>query len=112
MSELDAPLEVTEVAADAPVEAETRVDDRDMVASVKSFFRIIEPTSEETEQLKAIQAYLRGKSDVEALTAIRHIENRLGMPRIGETRLGRVYDYIKAMRMVEEAEDYRDSLLA
>lgn len=72
-------------------------------------------TNKEQQQLTEIMDFLEGDTDtsVEAniYVAIRNIEEKLTSPKIGETRIGKIHDYVKTLKMIKQAEDERDSLL-
>lgn len=81
-------------------------------ADLQGFLKVEHPSGKEQSQLEAINEYLKGKTDLERLTTIRHLENRLGTPRVGESRLGNIYKFIKLDNMAKEYGTARDSLLA
>lgn len=110
MDDLDAPIVVTESSEEQPTEG-VHVTNKDQTASLHSFFNIVNPTNKETEMLLAIQDYFKGDSDVDTIVGLRNLENRLGSPKLGETRMSRIFQYIKAQNSVNEAEKLRDSLL-
>lgn len=84
------------------------------ILPIKSFLSIEgELDPKETEQLEYIKSVF-GK-DVpmgDILSQIREIERKLGVPRLGESRLGKIYNYMRAMQNVKQAEKIRDSYLA
>lgn len=89
----------------------TIVTNADQTASLHSMFSIVNPTTEEADMLKVVQEHFKDRNDVDTIVGVRSIENRVGAPKMGETRLSRVYQYIKANQQVQEAEKLRDSLL-
>lgn len=87
----------------------------DHSAPLAGFLSITEPTAEQREQLKAVWAYAEAstedKSVPSLLYAIQKIENRLSSPRLGETRLDKVYRYVKLQKQVDIATKMRDSMM-
>lgn len=63
--------------------------------------------------LNEIWEYLgeESKSELtsERLYALRQLENRLSPPRIGQSRLYKIHQYIKAQAEVQRAEKWRNS---
>lgn len=82
------------------------------IAPLKNFLSVGEDPKEIGE-LKYIRS-LFGKdvSDLEILHEVREVERKLGVPRLGETRLGKLYNYFRAMQNVKQAQKIRDGLLA
>lgn len=88
---------------------------RDIPTPLTGFLQIASPTNEEQKQLKDIWQYLQETTkddlDSERLMALRHLETRLGAPRLGQTRLQQIYQYIKLDKEVKLTEKLRDSFL-
>lgn len=89
--------------------------DVDHSTPLAGFLSISEPTAEQREQLKAVWAYAENstedKSTASLLYAIQKIENRLSSPRLGETRLDKVYRYVKLQKQVDIATKMRDNMM-
>lgn len=81
-------------------------------ADIQGLLGVTHPDGQEQSQLERISAWLKDKSPVERLTAIRHLETRLGAPKIGQTRLSNIHQYVKLQGQIKELEGARDSLLA
>lgn len=64
-------------------------------------------------KLQEIWDYLSKDSELtsERLYQLRMLENRLSPPKIGQSRLEKLHDYIKAQNIVEQAEKWRDGHL-
>jgi hypothetical protein len=82
---------------------------------LKDFFEIDRVGYLEDEKLAYIWEYLREKYPKaplqEYLHQLRMIENKVGQPRIGQSRLSLVHDYLRAQKMVEDAERWRDGII-
>lgn len=80
-----------------------------------TFLQIQNPTSEEKNQLKEVWDYItaESKSDMtsERLMTLRHIEQRLAAPRLGQTRLAQLHQYVTTDKQVRSVEKLRDSFL-
>lgn len=103
-------LKPVEVPHDAPTSAEPDL------SSFQSMLGIQEPNTQEKDQLKTIYEWVYSKTEVKSMPslmmALRGFENRLSAPKLGETRLGKLYHYVKAQKTVEEAEKWRNSMLS
>lgn len=107
--------ETGEVQSAAVIAANEDADKAE-VAPLAGLLKIDHPTGKEQGQLAFIMAYLReNASDATNISALlwqlRDIENRLSAPRIGESRLSKIYNYVRLAREVKEREAERDSLL-
>lgn len=82
---------------------------------LKNFFGIDSMGFTEGEQLRTVWGYLGEKFPrkqlQERLHQLRKIESKLGQPKLGQTRLSRIHDYITAQKMVEDAEKWRDGVM-
>lgn len=67
-------------------------------------------------QVKKIAQYLRGDkkefTDADALFALRSLEDKLGMPAMGETRLTRVYRYVSIQGQIDGLEKEKQRLFS
>lgn len=84
--------------------------------ALKDFFEITgELGSTESNKLRAIWEYVRAKSPKQPLNEyvyqLRRLESKIGPPHIGQSRLNKLYAYINAQRMVENAERWRDGIV-
>lgn len=50
-------------------------------------------------------------SDIDLLQAVRHLETKLGTPKIGEKRIDMVYRYVKLQGQIDSISKERDALL-
>lgn len=59
-----------------------------------------------TGQAKFIRDYFykEGMTDAELMYAIKSVENRLGALKMGETRLGKIYEYARIRKDIESNE--------
>lgn len=83
--------------------------------ALKNFFEIMdEPGHEENIRLERVWEYLQEKYPNQSLNEykyqLRRLEDKIGVPRIGETRLGKLHQYIQAQKHVEEALRWRKSI--
>lgn len=89
--------------------------DVDHSTPLAGFLNVSQPTAEQREQLKTVWAYAENstedKSVASLLYAIQKIENRLSSPKLGETRLDKVYRYVKLQKQVDIATKMRDSMM-
>lgn len=73
------------------------------------------PSNSESNKLEAIWDYVnkvaKSASNNEKLHTLRKLESKLASPQLGETRIGRLYYYIKAQQVVEDAEKWRNTLI-
>ena len=62
--------------------------------------------SDGTGQAKFIRDYFykEGMTDAELMYAIKSVENRLGALKMGETRLGKIYEYARIRKDIESNE--------
>lgn len=86
------------------------------IAPLNNFFDIDrKTTNKEKQQLKDIMEFLEKdtdtKNEANIYVALRNIEEKLTSPKIGETRIGKIHNYIKTLKAIKEAEEERDSLL-
>lgn len=70
--------------------------------SLASRFNIDTPTREENEKLQTIWSFAAEQAQThdlqEILWSVIHLEQVLGAPKLGETRLDKVYKYIRLKR--------------
>jgi hypothetical protein len=65
-----------------------------------------------TNQAKFISDYFykEGMTDAELMYAIKSVENRLGTLKMGETRLGKIYEYARIRKDIESNEKLLNEL--
>lgn len=72
-------------------------------------FQITDPSKEEEGKLAEIWAYAQGVAKSESIQDIiwevMHTENVLGSPRLGESRLDRIYRYCKLRRQEKQIQE-------
>lgn len=77
-------------------------------------FDITMPNKQEENQLSEIWAYAQGLAKSESIPDIVweviNLENRLGSPRLGESRLDRLYRYCKLRKSEEQIQNEIKSL--
>lgn len=110
----EAAIEIIEKqqAEDAPTPLSSNDDVR--LLSLQGYFNITgNITGRAKTQLQKVLEFASEDSEdeVDILVALRHLENRLGTPRADESRLGNVYNYIRSLEAVRQAEKNRDSFL-
>jgi hypothetical protein len=73
---------------------------------------IHDPGPRQQTQLKEIWDFLAEKANGtgDLLHQFRHLENRMSPPRLGETRLGKVYNYVALQRQLKQTEEQLNSL--
>jgi len=103
--------EPLEVEAAPVVQTESLTHDPGMLA-VKSYFELKNPTTQDQEKLKEIWEYVSkdAKYPGEASYQLRQLENRLSSPRLGESRLNKIYEYIRLSNVIDRSEKERNEL--
>ena len=90
--------------------ATVRSDQSAMHLAIASRFNIDTPTQEEENKLSEIWAHAQGKAGTENIQdiiwEIINLESTLGAPRLGESRLDKMYKYAKLRR--QEAQIQAD----
>lgn len=71
------------------------------------FFNLEHLGLEEAEKLQDVQAYLDKFPRTQQIHELRRIEQKLGQPGIGQSRLGKVHAYIRTQKLVDDAERWR-----
>ena len=77
---------------------------------LQGYLNIDRPTTEEAQQLKEIWDFIDGEGEADKLYRIQQLENRLGSPALGQTRLDKLYEYAKITRQIDTLEKMRDGL--
>lgn len=105
--------DITIVAKSTETPTETHVDND--TAPVASYLDILNPNETDSHQLKTLVEFLRGDAkemtQSELLHQLRHLELKLGEPRIGERRIERLYRYAKLNAQIKGLESERNALL-
>lgn len=113
---LDAPLEVTESAieemANKPVE-DGRVGIKIDYPQLIDYFNLESPTDAQKDKIATIFEYFADEADSlgDLMYKMRILESRLGSPALGESRLQKMYNYIKITNNIKDQEQQRDALL-
>ncbi len=86
------------------------------VAPLNNYFDIDrKTTNKEQQQMEGIMEFLDGDTDTKVegniYVALRNIEEKLTSPKLGETRMGKIYNYVKILQEIKGAEEERNSLL-
>lgn len=86
------------------------------IAPLNNYFDIDrKTTNKETQQLEGIMEFLEQDTDTKTegniYMALRNIEEKLTSPKLGETRIGKIFNYIKILQQIKEDEKERDSHL-
>lgn len=70
-------------------------------------------TNQTTKQLNDIYSMLSGNGEKmgDILQKIRDIDNRMGQPSFGETRPGRIWNYLRIHNQVVDLQKRRDAML-
>jgi len=74
---------------------------------------ITEPNKEDSEKLSTVWDYFKAdgkKSNSEILYAIKSLENRMASPGLNETRLNKVYQWVRVRKDIESNEKLLNSL--
>ncbi len=73
---------------------------------IQGMLGVEEPTTDDKAALKMVWDYFKGegKSAAEVMWGIRDIENKLQPARMGETRLNKLYEYVKLRKTLEDTE--------
>lgn len=79
---------------------------------LQSMLGLYEPSGKERTQLQEIYDYLSQKSNGtgDLLYQFKQLEARMSPPKLGESRLGKVYNYVSLQRQIESAEQQRNAL--
>lgn len=113
---LDAPLEATESAieemADQPVEdgrAQIKID----YPQLTEYFNVESPSDAQKDKIATIFEYFADEANSlgDLMYKMRILESRLGSPAIGESRLQKMYNYVRITNDIKDKEKQRDSLM-
>lgn len=101
-----APREPTPETAPA-TELTNQATDLSMM-KLEGFFGVQNPNTQDSKALSEISRMIGVRDDVDMLWEIKHIENRIGTPPIGMTRLQHVYNFISINSQIQGLEKERD----
>jgi len=113
---LDAPLKVDESAieerVDQPVDhvrAGIKID----YPQLTEYFNVESATDAQKDKIATIFDYFadESKSIGDLLYKMRILESRLGSPLVGESRLQKMYNYVRITNDIKDKEKQRDSLM-
>ena len=81
--------------------------------ALKDYFNVDDVTDAQRVKFETIWNYFadEAKGVGDLLYKLRQLENRLGSPAIGESRLSKLHGYVKISAQIKDAELHRDSLL-
>lgn len=74
---------------------------------IQGMLNVTEPTTGDKDALKDVWAYFNPdgkKSAAEVMWAVRDVESKLQPARMGETRLAKIYEYVKLRKNIENDE--------
>ncbi len=75
---------------------------------MKGYFGANNPTTEESKFLSEIARNLGTGDDVDLLWEIKNLENRIGTPPLGMSRLQHVYNFMRINSQIQGLERERD----
>jgi len=114
MSELSDEIVVTpKDSGEVNVEVKQQTDGEPQhFLPLAGMMNIQEPSKEDSEKLSTVWDYFKGdgKSNAEILYAIRSLENRMSAPGLNETRLNKVYQWVRIRKDIESNEKLLNSL--
>ena len=108
VTEVDEPQDIMDQPTDAGIQS-PKVD----FPQLKDYFNIESPTDAQKVKFAEIWEYFGEESKTigDLMYKMRQLENRLGSPAIGETRMQKMYNYIKISKNIKDDEKRRDALL-
>lgn len=86
----------------------TQVD----TSPVAGLLGISSPSAKERDQLDFISGQVEAKDEADMLYQLRSLEQRLAPPKLGETRLGVLYHYLRLQHQIKNTEKLRDTYLS
>lgn len=81
------------------------------VQATAGFLGVDKPSEADKEKLAFIRHQFDTETEADYLYQLRQVERMLGQARLGERRLDRVYNYLRAKQVAAQATKYRDSFL-
>lgn len=78
---------------------------------LQGFFGLSDMTPSESKMLSEMSTLLDNKQDADLLWEIRNIENRIGTPPLGMSRLQHVFNYLNIQRQITQLENKRNAYL-
>lgn len=81
--------------------------------ALKDYFNVDDVTDAQRDKFKVIWDHFSDEATSvgDLMYKLRQLENRLGGPAIGESRLTKLYSYVKISAQIKDDEKRRDSLL-
>jgi hypothetical protein len=82
------------------------------IAPLTGLLNIPNPSSREISQLETIYSYLEedATSVGELLYQFKQLESKMGLPKLGETRLSKTYNWVKTALAIKDLEKQRDAM--
>lgn len=79
---------------------------------LSGMMEIADPNKEDSEKLSTVWDYFKidKKSNAEILYAIKSLENRMAAPGLNETRLNKLYQWVRVRKDIESNEKLLNSL--
>lgn len=97
----------TDTGAEVTVDQTTTPSETVDYTPLQGMLNVEEPTTDDKDALKAVWDYFNPdgkKSAAEVMWAVRDVENKLQPARMGETRLNKVYEYVRLRKDIETNE--------
>lgn len=82
------------------------------VSPVAGILGIDNPSAKQRDQLEFIAGQVEGKDTPDLLFQLRSLEQRLAPPKLGETRLSVLYQYLRLQHQIKNTEKLRDTYLS
>ncbi len=113
--DLNSDIQVTEVKDMSTVAPKDAVSVKVDVPypALKDYFNVEDVTDAQRAKFEVIWKHFSDEADSvgDLMYKLRQLENRLGSPAIGESRLTRLHSYVKISAQIKDSEKQRDSLL-
>ena len=79
---------------------------------IANMLGVSEMDNSQSDQANFVKDYFYkdGMTDVELLYAVKSVENRLGVLKMGETRLSKIYEYARIRKDIETNQKLLDQL--
>ena len=108
MPDIIEPTQEKEVV-DAPERAEHVGSANDLTdVRLSGFFNIDNPSNTEKQIITDLGCIFEGTDPAEMLLNLRNVENRIGYPQAGVSRLQHVYNFVKLNSQINSLERERD----
>ena len=93
-----------------PVNQESQSAEVD-TTPVAGLLGVDSPSAKQKDQLNFIAGQVEAKDNADLLFQLRSLEQRFAPPKLGETRLSVLYNYLRLQHQVKSAEKLRDTYL-